>query len=783
MTPTPAARIADLRRQLEDANYRYHVLDEPSIPDVEYDRLLRELEKLEAAHPDLVTADSPTQRVGNAPTGKFAEVRHAIPMLSLGNAFSDEEVHDFVRRIAEKLKRPTLQFSAEPKLDGLAISLRYENGVFVQGATRGDGATGEDVTLNLRTVKAIPLKLRGEDWPAVLEVRGEVYMPRADFETYNEHARLHGGKVLANPRNGAAGSLRQLDPRITAQRPLAFFAYGTGLVEGGELPDSHSATLKQLRAWGFPVSSLSEVVEGAEGLLDYYRRIGEARDGLPFDIDGVVYKLDDGEGQREMGFVSRAPRWAIAHKFPAQEQATTVEAIEIQIGRTGAATPVARLAPVHVAGVIVTNATLHNADQIARLDVRVGDHVIVRRAGDVIPEVAGVILDRRPDGTVPWQMPKHCPVCGAEIVREEGEAVWRCSGELSCPAQRKESLRHFASRRAMDIEGLGDRYIEDLSDLGYLASIADLYKLTLEDLLKMKRQVDERDGTTPDTVKAGKVATKWAENLIEAIDRSRRTSLERFLFALGIQHVGESTAKALAVWFGDLQRIRHLPWPLFKRVPDIGGEVARSLGHFFDQPGNQQAIDDLLARGVVIGDTHAPSGKLRAGLDLATLLVDLEIPRVTRVRAEQLASAFPSVDALLDAPAHNFVTAGLPSESANAFAAWLEEEANAQLLTRSGAALDELLANTPEDVEVAAGPLDGKTVVLTGGLAAMSRDEAGEKLEALGAKVAGSVSKKTHLVVAGEAAGSKLAKAQELGIEVWGEAQLLAFLAEHGSGA
>ncbi|MBD9467484.1 NAD-dependent DNA ligase LigA [Pseudoxanthomonas sp. PXM01] len=783
MTPTPAARIADLRRQLEDANYRYHVLDEPSIPDAEYDRLLRELDELEAAHPDLAAADSPTQRVGSAPAGKFAEVRHAIPMLSLGNAFSDEEVQDFVRRIADRLKRPALAFSAEPKLDGLAISLRYEGGVFVQGATRGDGATGEDVTLNLRTVKAIPLKLRGKDWPAVLEVRGEVYMPRADFEKYNEQARLHGGKVLANPRNGAAGSLRQLDPRITAQRPLAFFAYGTGLVEGGELPDAHSATLKQLRAWGFPVSSLSDVVEGADGLLDYYRRIGEARDGLPFDIDGVVYKLDDGEGQREMGFVSRAPRWAIAHKFPAQEQATTVEAIEIQIGRTGAATPVARLTPVHVAGVIVTNATLHNADQIARLDVRVGDHVIVRRAGDVIPEVAGVILDRRPDGTVPWQMPTHCPVCGAEIVREEGEAVWRCSGELSCPAQRKESLRHFASRRAMDIEGLGDRYIEDLSDLGYLTSIADLYKLTLDDLLEMKRRVDERDGTTPETVKAGKVATKWADNLIEAIDRSRTTTLERFLFALGIQHVGESTAKALAQWFGDLQRIRHLPWPLFKRVPDIGGEVARSLGHFFDQPGNQQAIDDLLARGVVIGDTHPPSGKLRAELGLATVLVDLEIPKVTRIRAEQLASAFPSVDALLDAPAHNFVTAGLPSESANAFAAWLEDEANATLLSRSGAALEELLAITPEDVAIAAGPLDGKTVVLTGGLAAMSRDEAGEKLEALGAKVAGSVSKKTHLVVAGEAAGSKLAKAQELGIEIWDEAQLLAFLAKHGSGA
>ena len=777
--PTPAARIADLRRQLEDANYRYYVLDEPSIPDAEYDRLLRELEALEAAHPDLVTADSPTQRVGNAPAGKFAEVRHAIPMLSLGNAFSDEEVQDFVRRIADRLKRPALRFSAEPKLDGLAISLRYEGGAFVQGATRGDGATGEDVTLNLRTIKAIPLTLRGTGWPDVLEVRGEVYMPRADFETYNEYARKHGGKVLANPRNGAAGSLRQLDPRITAQRPLAFFAYGTGLVEGGELPDSHSATLKQLRGWGFPVSSLSEVVEGAEGLLDYYRRIGEARDGLPFDIDGVVYKLDDGEGQREMGFVSRAPRWAIAHKFPAQEQMTVLESIEVNVGRTGAVTPWALMQPVHVGGVTVTRATLHNADQVARLDVRNGDTVIVRRAGDVIPEVVGVVAERRPDGTVPWRMPTQCPVCGSEIVREEGEAVWRCSGELTCPAQRKETIIHFASRRAMDIEGLGERFVEDLSDLGFVQHVADLYKLTLDDLLEMKRRVDERDGTTPETVKSGKVATKWAENLIEAIDRSRRTTLERFLFGLGIQHVGESTAKALAQWFGDLQVIRRLPWPLFKQVPDIGGEVARSLGHFLDQPGNQQAIDDLLARGVVIGDTHPPSGKLRAGLELATVLVDLEIPKVTRVRAEQLASAFPSVQALLDAPVHNFVTAGLPSDAANAFATWLEDETNAQLLSRCGAALDELRAITPADVAVSAGPLDGKTVVLTGSLASMSRDEAGEKLEALGAKVAGSVSKKTHLVVAGEAAGSKLAKAQELGIEIWDEAQLLAFLEKH----
>ncbi|MET1160936.1 MAG: NAD-dependent DNA ligase LigA, partial [Pseudoxanthomonas sp.] len=521
------------------------------------------------------------------------------------------------------------------------------------------------------------------------------------------------------------------------------------------------------------------VVEGVQGLLDYYERIGGKRDALAFDIDGVVYKLDDNAGQREMGFVSRAPRWAIAHKFPAQEQSTTVEAIEIQIGRTGAATPVARLKPVQVAGVVVTNATLHNADQIARLDVRVGDTVIVRRAGDVIPEVVSVMLEQRPRGAKAWTMPATCPICGSDIVREEGEAVWRCSGELSCPAQRKEAIRHFASRRAMDIEGLGDRFIEDLSDLGYLQSVADLYKLSLENLLEMKRRSDERDGTTPETVKAGKVATKWAENLVQAIDRSRATTLERFLFALGIQHVGESTAKALAVWFGDLEIVRHLPWPLFKHVPDVGGEVARSIGHFLDQAGNQQVMDDLLARGVKISDQHPPSARLRESLDLATLLVDLEIPKVTRIRADQLGNAFPTAQALVDAPAHQFVSAGLPSESANALAAWLEVADNASLLLRGYEAIARLLAMVPEKEEAIAGPLDGKTVVLTGSLTSMSRDEAGEKLEALGAKVAGSVSKKTSLVVAGEAAGSKLAKAEELGIEIWDEAKLLGFLEAH----
>ncbi|GHB93399.1 NAD-dependent DNA ligase LigA [Thermomonas carbonis] len=774
-----ATRIAELRLRIEDANRRYHGLDAPHITDAHYDALVRELEALERAHPELASTDSPTRKVGAAPSGRFAEVVHAVPMLSLGNAFEEGEVADFVRRIRERLDRDELAFSAEPKLDGLAISLRYENGVFVQGATRGDGATGENVTANLRTISVIPETLEGEGWPKVLEVRGEVYMARADFERWNEHARLHGGKVLANPRNGAAGSLRQIDSTLTAKRPLSFFAYGIGQVEGGTLPATHSATLAKLRDWGFPVSDLATVVEGVDGLLDYYRRIGDARDGLPFDIDGVVYKLDDIAGQREMGFVSRAPRWAIAHKFPAQEQATVLESIEVNVGRTGAVTPWALMQPVQVGGVTVTRATLHNADHVARLDVRNGDTVIVRRAGDVIPEVVQVVLGQRPPGTQPWSMPTVCPVCGSEVVREEGAAVWRCSGELSCPAQRVQAVFHFASRRAMDIDGLGERYIESLAEFGQLQDVSDLYRLTLDDLLAMKRDADQRDGVTPDTVKAGKIATKWADNLIAAIDRSRDTTLARFLYALGIEHVGESTAKALAQWFGDLVLIRRLPWPLFKRVPDIGGEVARAIGHFLDQPGNQQVIDRLLERGVRIGDAHAPNPKLGEGLDLATLLVDLEIPKVTPVRAAQLATAFADVEALIDAPAYSMVAAGLPNDSANALVAWLEVEANAGLLLRSAQAMATLRGLLPERSEQVAGPLDGKTVVLTGTLVAMGRDEAKEKLEALGAKTAGSVSKKTSFVVAGTEAGSKLAKAEELGIEVWDEAALLAFLARH----
>lgn len=683
-----AKRVAVLRERLQEASYRYHVLDDPTIPDAEYDALLRELDQLEATHPELATPDSPTRRVGAPPSKGFAEVPHTVPMLSLGNAFSEQDVQEFVARISKELSEPEPLFSMEPKFDGLAISLRYEHGVFVRGATRGDGNTGEDVTANLRTIKAIPLRLRGSHPPAILDVRGEVYMPRAGFEAYNAQARAKGEKALANPRNGAAGSLRQLDSRVTAQRPLAFYAYALGEVSAA-LPPTHSQTLQWLRELGFPVSPLVATAQGAKGLLDYYQHIGAMRDSLPYDIDGVVYKLDAYDQQRAMGFVARAPRWAIAHKFPAQEQSTKVEAIDIQIGRTGAATPVARLEPVQVAGVVVTNATLHNADQVERLDVRVGDTVIVRRAGDVIPEVVRVIEEHRPAHTQPWHMPLHCPDCGSLIERLDGEVVARCTGGLVCPAQRKQALIHFASRRAMDIDGLGDRFVDALVEYGFVHGIADLYTLSVDDFIAMKQRADEASGEVPETVKAGKIATKWAENLVEAIAVSRNTTLERLLFALGIRDVGEATAKTLARYFGALAPLMEASEEALQQVPDVGPIVAARIAHFFAQPHNREAIAALQAAGV-----HWPEGT--------------------------------------------------PQRSSD-------------------------------------GPLAGKIVVLTGGLSAMSRDEAGAKLEALGAKVAGSVSKKTSLVVAGEAAGSKLAKAQELGIEVWDETALLAFLAQHGS--
>ena len=693
----PAAvgkRAAELRRQLEDANHRYYVLDDPAIPDAEYDAMLRELESLEAAHPTLASDDSPTQRVGAKPQREFAEVRHAVPMLSLGNAFSDEEVGEFVARIEKETGDAAPMFSVEPKLDGLAISLRYEHGAFVRGATRGDGSMGEDVSANLRTIRTIPLTLRGEA-PAVIEVRGEVYMPKAAFERYNMRAREQGEKTLANPRNGAAGSLRQLDPRITAQRPLAFYAYALGEVEGAPLPPTHSQTLAWLRELGFPVSPEVDVARGGEGLLEYFQRIGARRNDLPYDIDGVVYKLDRYDQQRAMGFVSRAPRWALAHKFPAQEEATTVEAIEVNVGRTGAVTPWVRMAPVQVGGVVVSRATLHNADQVARLDVRVGDTVIIRRAGDVIPEVVRVIEERRPLDKrgkplhPPYALPRQCPDCGSAVEREEGEVVARCTGGLVCPAQRIQALFHFASRRAMDIEGLGERLIGALVEFEHVRTVADLYKLTLEDFIAMKQRADELADSIPETVKSGKIATRWAENLVAAIDASRDTTLERMLYALGIRDVGESTAKTLARHFGALEPLMAADEETLRTVPDIGPVVAARIAHFFAEPHNREVIAALRANGV-----HWKEG------------------------APQRASE---------------------------------------------------------------GPLADQTVVLTGGLESMSRDDAGARLEALGAKVSGSVSKKTSFVVAGEAAGSKLAKARELGLEIWDEARLLEFLARHGA--
>jgi DNA ligase (NAD+) len=528
------------------------------------------------------------------------------------------------------------------------------------------------------------------------------------------------------------------------------------------------------------VSPLVGVARGEKGLLAYYAKIGSQRDALPFDIDGVVYKVDDLASQRELGFVGRTPRWAIAHKFPAQEQTTVVEDIIVNIGRTGAATPAAKLRPVFVGGVTVTNATLHNADQVARLDVRVGDTVIVRRAGDVIPEVVSVVAAERPRGTVPWTMPAHCPVCGSDIVREEGEVVARCSGELACAAQRTQSVFHFAGRRAMDVDGLGERYIEALGELGYLTSVADLYRLTLDDLLEMKRRADERDGTVPETVKAGKVATKWAENLIGAIDRSRDTTLERFLYALGIQHVGESTAKALAAWFGELELVRHMPWPLLKLVPDIGDEVAKAIDSFFEQPGNQRVIDELLARGVRIGDAHPPIAKLRPALAVASVLERMGVPKLTAKRAEQLGANFDSVAAAAAADADALAAAGLPQESAESVHAFFRSDEGRELARRTAGAVATLGAAVAHAGEAEAGPLEGRIVVLTGTLSSLTRDEAKDRLEALGAKVSGSVSKKTAFVVAGEAAGSKLAKAGELGIEVWDEARLLEFLQSHG---
>lgn len=666
-------QLTELRTTLRHHEYLYHVMDAPEVPDAEYDRLMRELRELEAQHPDLITPDSPTQRVGAAPLTSFSQVRHEIPMLSLDNVFDEASFLAFNKRVQDRLKNPdALTWCCELKLDGLAVSILYENGVLVRAATRGDGTTGEDITSNVRTIRAIPLKLHGKGIPARLEVRGEVFLPQSGFEKINEDARKKGGKVFANPRNAAAGSLRQLDPRITAARPLTFFCYGVGILEGGELPDTHLGRLLQFKAWGLPVSDRVTLCDSPQAVLAFYQKVGEDRPTLGFDIDGVVIKVNALALQEQLGYVSRSPRWAVAFKFPAQEQMTTVRDVEFQVGRTGAITPVARLEPVHVAGVLVSNATLHNADEIERLGLRIGDKVVIRRAGDVIPQVVNVVISERPDETRPIVFPAQCPVCGSDVERVEGEAVTRCTGGLICGAQRKESLKHFVSRRAMDVDGMGDKIIDQLVEKEYVHTPADLFRLTAGKLTGLDR-----------------MGPKSAQNLVNALEHAKETTFARFLYALGIREVGESTAAGLASYFGTLEALTVATVEDLQKVPDVGVVVAKHVFNFFEEDSNRDVIRQLVED------------------------VGIHWPAPVMVKAEEIDS-----------------------------------------------------------------PFAGKTVVLTGSLSLMSRDDAKDRLTALGAKVSGSVSKKTDLVIAGEAAGSKLAKAQELGIEVIDEAEMIRLLGE-----
>ncbi len=665
MTAAAAARAAELRRQLAHHDYRYYVLDDPEVPDAEYDRLMRELRALEAAHPELITPDSPTQRVAGTPSASFGEVVHQVPMLSLDNAFTEEDVAAFDRRIHERLGLSgELEYVAEPKLDGLAVTVLYRDGVLAQAATRGDGLTGEDVTANVRTIRAVPQRLQGGA-PRLLEARGEVFMRLAGFERMNATARAQGEKVFVNPRNAAAGSLRQLDPRITAARPLTAIFYGVGALAGAPPPAGQRELLERLRTLGLPVSQEVRVVRGVAGCLEYYRALGARRASLPYQIDGVVYKLESRADQERLGFLSRSPRWAIAHKFPADEALTVVRGVEFQVGRTGALTPVARLEPVFVGGVTVSNVTLHNIDEVHRKDVRVGDTVIVRRAGDVIPEVVSVLAERRPPGAAPVELPRTCPVCHSRVLRAEGEAAARCTGAFTCRAQRQEALRHFASRRALDIEGLGDKLIEQLVERGRLRSPADIYTLGAEELAQLER-----------------MGEKSAANLVAAIETSKRTTLPRLLFGLGIREVGEATALALARHFGTLERLMDATPETIQQVLDVGPIVAAHVAAFFASEDHRKVIKALRDKGLTWSEVHAPAAP--AGADA----------------------------------------------------------------------------------------LSGKTFVLTGTLESLTREAATEALIARGAKVSASVSKKTSYVVAGAEAGSKLAKAQQLGVPVIDEAHL-----------
>ncbi len=622
MTVSVAIRknVESLRDQIRHHNYRYHALDDPEIPDVEYDRLLRELQALEAEHPELITPDSPTQRVGDAPISVFGTVQHELPMLSLGNAFSEDELEEFHRRVLDRLElddQADLIYAAEPKLDGAAVSLLYEDGVLVRGATRGDGTTGEDITHNVRTIEAIPLRLLGTTYPRRLEVRGEVFMPKAGFDAYNDKARAAGEKTFVNPRNAAAGSLRQLDPKLTAERPLDMYAYSVGVATGGDLPSRHSEIIDQLQGWGIKVCPERRVVTGVQGCLDFYKSIGERRDALSYEIDGVVYKVDSLELQAELGFVSRAPRWAIAHKFPAQEELTEVEAVEFQVGRTGAVTPVARLNPVFVGGVTVSNATLHNIDELHRKDVRVGDTVVVRRAGDVIPEVASVILNRRPKGARRVQLPKECPVCKSHVAREEGETVARCTGGLFCAAQRAEALKHFVSRRALDIEGFGAKLVEQLVAADRLKTPADIFQLTAEQLSGLER-----------------MGEKSAENLMASIEASKATTLSRFLFALGVREMGEATATSVASHFGKLNNVISATDEELQSVADVGPVVAARIRTFFDEQHNLDVIARMREYGVEWSESE-PLGIADDGvLSGKTFVITGTLPTMTRDEAK-----------------------------------------------------------------------------------------------------------------------------------------------------
>ncbi|MDU6898385.1 MAG: NAD-dependent DNA ligase LigA [Haemophilus parainfluenzae] len=660
-------QIDTLRQDLRRYEYEYHVLDNPTIPDAEYDRLFHQLKALEAAHPELITADSPTQRVGAKPLSGFAQIRHEIPMLSLDNAFSDEEFYAFVKRIEDRLIRlpDPLTFCCEPKLDGLAVSILYVNGVLTQAATRGDGTTGEDITANIRTIRNIPLQLLMDNPPARLEVRGEVFMPHAGFERLNQQALEKGEKTFANPRNAAAGSLRQLDPKITSKRPLVLNAYGIGIAEGVDLPNTHYDRLQWLKSIGIPVNPEIRLCNGTDEVLDFYRDIQNKRSSLGYDIDGTVLKINDIALQEKLGFISKAPRWAIAYKFPAQEELTRLNDVEFQVGRTGAITPVAKLEPVFVAGVTVSNATLHNGDEIERLDIAIGDTVVIRRAGDVIPQIIGVLHDRRPADARPIIFPKTCPVCDSAIVRIEGEAVARCTGGLFCAAQRKEALKHFVSRKAMDIDGVGGKLIEQLVDRELVHTPADLFKLDLTTLTRLER-----------------MGAKSAENALASLEKAKNTTLARFIFALGIREVGEATALNLANHFKTLEALQNADLEALQQVPDVGEVVANRILAFWHEPHNVAVVNDLIAQGV-----H-----------------------------------------------------------------W----------------------ETVETKEVTENRFKGKTVVLTGTLTQMGRNEAKALLQDMGAKVSGSVSAKTDFVIAGDAAGSKLTKAQELGVTVLTEEEFLA---------